>query len=80
LKIIIVLILLVIIASLGSALYHLATDKEKTAKTARALTWRIGLSMGLFLLLIAAFASGLIQPHSFSGGMKTAAEKAIKTP
>lgn len=75
-KIIIVLILLVIVASLGSALFHLIKDRERTAKTARALTWRIGLSIGLFLLLLAGFSSGLIQPHAFSAGLQQGATKA----
>lgn len=74
-KIIVVLTLLVIIFSLGSALYHLATDRERTGKTARALTFRIGLSVTLFLLLLAAFSTGLIQPHSLSGGLKGNTEK-----
>lgn len=63
-KAFIVLALLLIILSLGSALYHLLMDKEKTEKTAKALTVRITLSIALFLILLAAFGSGLIKPHS----------------
>ena len=66
-KILIVLALILIILSLGSALYHLVMDREKTQKTAKALTLRIGLSIGLFLLLLLAFASGWIQPHGLRG-------------
>jgi hypothetical protein len=62
-KIIILLVLLIIIGSLGSALYHLLYDRERSALTVKALTWRIGLSLGLFLLLIVAFSLGLIKPH-----------------
>lgn len=64
-KAFIVIALVLIVLSLGSALYHLLMDKEKTHKTARALTLRIALSIGLFFALLAAFGSGLIKPHSF---------------
>lgn len=66
-KILIVLALILIILSLGSALYHLVMDREKTQKTAKALTLRIALSIGLFLLLLMAFASGWIKPHGLKG-------------
>ena len=56
-----------IIASLGSALYHLSKggqgDEAQSRKLARALTVRIGLSIALFLLLMLAWRLGLIAPH-----------------
>lgn len=79
-KIVIILILLVIVLSLGSALYYLVTDREKSEKTVRALTWRIGLSISLFFLLLLAFGSGLIQPHSFGGGLRHEPSKTLPTP
>ncbi|NBU26322.1 MAG: twin transmembrane helix small protein [Gammaproteobacteria bacterium] len=51
-----------IVLSLGSALFHLMTDKGDSKKMVRALTVRVALSVGLFLLLMAAWAAGLIQP------------------
>jgi cytochrome bd-type quinol oxidase subunit 2 len=51
-----------IVLSLGSALFHLMTDKGDSKKMVRALTWRVGLSVSLFLLLLAAWAAGIIQP------------------
>jgi cytochrome bd-type quinol oxidase subunit 2 len=51
-----------IVLSLGSALFHLMTDKGDSKKMVRALTWRVGLSVALFLLLMAAWAAGIIQP------------------
>lgn len=51
-----------ILLSLGSALFHLMTDKGDSKKMVRALTVRVGLSVGLFLVLMAAWAAGLIQP------------------
>ena len=62
-KIVILIALLVIMGSLGSALYYLLKDRERSPRTVKALTTRIGVSLGLFVLLIAAFASGLIKPH-----------------
>ncbi|GBF30902.1 hypothetical protein MnTg04_00853 [bacterium MnTg04] len=57
------IILLAIIVSLGSALRYLVSDDGKTDRVVRALTWRIGMSVGLFVLLMVAWYFGLIQPH-----------------
>lgn len=62
LKILIILVFLTILFSLGSALYHLIVHKESSAKTVKALTYRISISMVLFILLAIAFMTGLIQP------------------
>ena len=59
-KIVVVLVLFVIIASLFSALYFLAKDKDGGARTVKALTLRIGLSITLFLLLLLGYYLGLI--------------------
>jgi len=57
------IILLAIIISLGSALRYLVSDDGKPDRVVRALTWRIGMSVGLFVLLMVAWYFGLIQPH-----------------
>lgn len=62
-KIFIVLVLLVIVYNLFAGLFYMMTDKGKTNRTVRALTWRIGLSVFLILLVIAGIATGIIQPH-----------------
>ena len=62
-KIIIALALIAIIMSLGSGLYYLTKKEEDREKLVKALTWRIGLSITLFFLLIIAFLNGWIQPH-----------------
>lgn len=59
-KIVVVLVLFVIIASLFSALYFLAKDKDGGARTVKALTLRIGLSITLFVLLLLGYYFGLI--------------------
>jgi len=61
-KIVVVLVLFVIIASLFSALYFLAKDKDGGARTVKALTLRIGLSITLFVLLLLGYYFGLIGP------------------
>jgi hypothetical protein len=68
LKIFIVLVLLIIVASLGSALYYLFKDRERSPRTVHALTVRIGLSIGLFLVLLIGFGAGLIKPHGLRPG------------
>lgn len=61
--IIIVLIFIGILASLGSALVHLVRGRESSERTAKALTVRIGMSVGLFALLFLLWWAGLIRPH-----------------
>ena len=63
-KVFIILVMLTILASLGSGLFFLVKDQGKSKRTIKALSWRIGLSLSLFLFLFAAFALGIIQPHS----------------
>jgi hypothetical protein len=59
-KILVILFLLVILGSLGSALYYLVRDKGQSDRTVRALTWRIALSITLFVLLMAGYYTGII--------------------
>ena len=63
-KSIIIIFLLFIIYALMSALYFLVRDKADSTRVVKALTWRIALSIILFLLLMLAFAMGWIQPHA----------------
>jgi O-antigen/teichoic acid export membrane protein len=62
-RILVVGALLAIIASLGTALYHLASGRGDSQKMVRALAVRVALSIGLFVLLIVAWRAGLIAPH-----------------
>ena len=63
LKILIIIIMLIILGVLLSGLIFLVRDQGHTRRTVKALSWRIGLSLALFLLLFLAFAMGWIQPH-----------------
>ena len=62
-KTIIVVLLLVVLFSLGQALFFLMKDEGKSDRMLKALTWRIGLSVFIFILLLIGQAVGLIQPH-----------------
>ena len=62
-KIVIITILLVIFYSLGSALLCLLKNGKHGESMARALTWRILLSLILFGLLFLFFFLGWLHPH-----------------
>ncbi|MFZ9194897.1 MAG: twin transmembrane helix small protein [Burkholderiales bacterium] len=59
-RIIVILFIVIIFASLGSALFYMIRDKGTTERTAKALTVRVALSVLLFLLLMLGFHFGLI--------------------
>lgn len=62
-------VLLAIAVALGSALFTLLKPKNERsdpAKTAKALTVRIGLSIFLFVFLIFCFLMGWIKPHGIN--------------
>jgi hypothetical protein len=62
-KYLVILMLMLIVASLGKALFHLSSSgPSDSRKMANALTWRIGLSVGLFVLLMVAHTLGWIDP------------------
>lgn len=69
-KILIVLVLVGIVASLGKALFHMSSggsgEAAHSALMARALTVRIGLSVALFALLMLAWYFGAIAPHGLN--------------
>jgi hypothetical protein len=52
---------ILIIASLGSALYFMMTDKGKTKRMVWSLAMRVGLSISLFLFILFAHWMGWIQ-------------------
>jgi hypothetical protein len=62
-KLVILLAFAGILLSLGSALVFLVRDKGDSNRTLRALTFRIGLSIGLFVFIMVLVATGVIQPH-----------------
>ena len=52
---------ILILASLGSALFYLMRDKGQSNRTVKALAIRVGLSVLLFLSLLVAHRFGLIE-------------------
>ena len=79
-KALVIIILLAILGSLGQGLYYLFRDRDRSPRTVRALTVRIGLSIGLFLLLLLAFGLGWIQPHGLRAGFGSAPATAPQQP
>ena len=61
-----------IIASIGSALFFMLKDgtdgKRKTSNMARALAFRVGFSVLLFVCILIAWKLGYIQPTGIPVG------------
>ena len=64
-KAVIILFLITILYSLGSAFYFMVKDNGEGERTLHRLMWRIGFSMLLLLSLYVMFQLGWIEP---SGG------------
>jgi len=62
-KMLIIATLLAIIASLGHALFAMASGPSDDKRMVRALTVRVALSVGLFILLLIGWKTGAISPH-----------------
>jgi TRAP-type C4-dicarboxylate transport system permease large subunit len=62
----VVILLLLIIASLGRALSAMSAGAgpAQSLRMVHALTWRVGLSVALFALLIGGYYFGWITPHA----------------
>lgn len=61
-KIIVAVAFVLILASLGSALVFLMRDKGRSNRTVKALAFRVGFSIALFIFLLVAHQLGWIQP------------------
>jgi len=62
-KVVVLVLLGLIVTSLGKALFHMSSSPEDSAKTVQALTFRIGLSVTLFIVLLIAWYAGALTPH-----------------
>ena len=60
---VVIAFLVVILWNLGAGLYYMLVDKGRTTRTVRSLTWRIGLSVALILLVVVGIATGVVEPH-----------------
>ncbi len=54
---------LVILYTLATSFYFLIKDTGEGERTVRRLSWRVGLSLGLLILLWIAFQLGWIEPQ-----------------
>ena len=63
-KPLIVLTLFAIIASLGKALFTMSSGPEHAARVVQALSWRIGLSVALFVSILLSYHFGWISPNA----------------
>ena len=77
-KTVVIFAFLLIILSLGSALFNIVKHKDQanSQKTLNALTLRITLSITLFIFIFIAVANGWIEPH----GIGTRAQSHDSTP
>jgi hypothetical protein len=64
------LLLFSALGSLAAALFFLLR-RPGSDGLLTALTWRIALSVLLFLLLLAAWYAGLIEPHGIGGARQS---------
>lgn len=62
-KVLIIAAFLVILYTLASSFYFLVKDSGEGDRTVRRLSWRVGLSIGLVLMLWIAFQLGWIEPQ-----------------
>ncbi|MBU3669260.1 MAG: twin transmembrane helix small protein [Polynucleobacter sp.] len=67
-KWIIPIVLLMIVASLGSALYYMMKDRGNSARMVHSLMLRIGLSVLLFLGILLAHYFGFIEATGIKVG------------
>lgn len=61
-KIIVAIAFILILGSLASALFYLMRDQGKSNRTVKALAFRVGFSITLFVLVLVAWRLGYIQP------------------
>jgi hypothetical protein len=62
------IVLLMIVFSLGSALYYMMKDKGNSSRMVHSLMLRIGLSIALFLGILLAHYFGLIEATGIKVG------------
>ena len=62
-KVIIVVLLGLVLLSLGAGMFSLVKDQGDSNRTVKFLTFRIALSILVFLFIAFSFYMGWIQPH-----------------
>lgn len=59
---VVVLLIVVILYSLISAAIAMVRHRNNPERMAKALTWRVSLSLALFVLVIVSFLMGWVEP------------------
>jgi uncharacterized RDD family membrane protein YckC len=59
----VIAVLLLIVASLGSAIFFMMRDRGNSKRMVKALAIRVGLSVALFVFLMAGYYFGLFPNH-----------------
>jgi len=71
-KYFIILAFVAIVISLGIAFFFMmrsaSNEKSRNQKMARALAWRVGLSIAFFASILLGWKLGLLQPNGISAG------------
>lgn len=62
--VILVVLFLIVVVALGQALYFLAHDHGESKRAVKALSWRVGLSMLLLVLLFVLWGVGVLHPNA----------------
>ncbi len=62
-KLVIIGFLLLIIYNLAAGCYYMLHDKGTSTRTVKSLSWRIGLSLALIVLIGIGIKTGYIRPH-----------------
>ena len=60
-KLLIGIVFVLVVFSLGSALFHMTSANHDPAKVNRALMWRVGFSVLLIVLLVVSFKFDLLE-------------------
>ena len=71
-KLIVIVLLLAAVFSLGRALLALVKGEkgEGKSKTMRALAWRVGFSVAVFLFILLSMMMGWIAPHDVNPNLR----------
>lgn len=71
-KLIVIVLLFAAVFSLGRALMALVKGEkgEGKSKTMRALAWRVGFSVAIFLFILLSMVMGWIQPHDVNPNLR----------
>jgi hypothetical protein len=59
---VVIAMFLLIVGSLASAAVFMFRDRGGSKRMVKALAWRVGLSVALFLFLMVGYYFGLLQP------------------